>query len=314
MKNIPNMPLRSRFIAVMLVLGVLFLSAASLVAFPPSISLPNGFQPEGIAAGDGTTFYVGSIPTGAVFQGDVKTGAGSILVPAQTGRSAVGMKYDSRTGLLYVAGGSTGKAFIYNGQTGANVADVQLSADASFINDIVITQDAVYFTNSSQRAIHKISLNEDGTLPNPVKSETIPLSGDYTFTPGAINGNGIEAAANGRFLIIVNLADGNLFKVDPVTGVATRIDLGRASVINGDGILLQGKTLYVVQNFLNQIAVVNLNQDFTAGQITDVITNPLFRVPTTLAKFGQALYAVNARFDTAPTPDTDYNIVLVVPK
>jgi len=77
-------------------------------------------------------------------------------------------------------------------------------------------------------------------------------------------------------------------------------------VNNGDGILLQGKTLYVVQNSLNQIAVVNLNQSFTFGNIVDVITNPLFRVPTTLAKFGDALYAVNARFGTPPTPDTEY--------
>ena len=41
--------------------------------------------------------------------------------------------------------------------------------------------------------------------------------------------------------------------VDPVTGIATRITLVGGSVLNGDGILLHGKTLYVVQNQLNQI-------------------------------------------------------------
>jgi len=216
--------------------------------------------------------------------------------------------------LLYVAGGPSGKAFIYNGQTGANVADVQLSAAASFINDVVITQRAVYFTNSSQAVIHKIPLGEDGVLPNPLQSETLPLSGDYIFTPGAFNANGIEAAPDGNTLIIVNSVDGVLYNVDPVSGTATHIDLGGGSVNNGDGILLQGDTLYVVQNFLNQIAVVNLNSGFTSGTIADVITNPLFRVPTTLAKFGNALYAVNARFDTTPTPDTEYEIVRVLPK
>ena len=37
-------------------------------AFPKTIQLPNGFQPEGIAI-KGNTFYVGSIPTGAVLRG-----------------------------------------------------------------------------------------------------------------------------------------------------------------------------------------------------------------------------------------------------
>ena len=32
-------------------------------------------------------------------------------------------------------------------------------------------------------------------------------------------------------------------------------------------------------------------------------------VPTTIASFGNALYAVNARFTTPPAPTTTYNIV-----
>ncbi len=83
------------------------------------------------------------------------------------------------------------------------------------------------------------------------------------------------------------------------------------NLLDGDGILLQGKTLYVVQNQLNQIAVIKLNSDFSAGTIQTVITSSLFRVPTTIARFGSALYAVNARFDTVPTPDTEYEVVRV---
>jgi len=74
---------------------------------------------------------------------------------------------------------------------------------------------------------------------------------------------------------------------------------------------LQGKTLYVVQNVMNQIAVVELAPDFTSGTIVDTITSSAFRVPTTIAKFGEALYAVNARFDTPPTPSTEYEVVRV---
>jgi sugar lactone lactonase YvrE len=109
----------------------------------------------------------------------------------------------------------------------------------------------------------------------------------------------------------VNDSDSSLYTVDPQTGVATLIDLGGATVPNGDGILLQGKTLYVVQNQLNQIAVVELSPDLTSGTIVDTITSDHFRVPTTIAKFGNSLYAVNARFGTPPTPDTDYDVVRV---
>jgi hypothetical protein len=67
----------------------------------------------------------------------------------------------------------------------------------------------------------------------------------------------------------------------------------------------------VVQNALNQIAVVELNPTFTEGVITDLLTSPLFRVPTTVAGFGGSLYVVNARFGTPPMPDTEYEVVRV---
>ncbi len=87
--------------------------------FPATIPLPNGFNPEGISIGKGTTFYVGSIPTGAVFAGDLRTGTGSVLVPGATGHAATGLQYDR--GLLWVSGASTGKAFVYNAKTGSLV-------------------------------------------------------------------------------------------------------------------------------------------------------------------------------------------------
>jgi hypothetical protein len=43
----------------------------------------------------------------------------------------------------------------------------------------------------------------------------------------------------------------------------------------------------------------------------ETITNSAFRVPTTAAAFGNALYAVNARFGTNPGPDVEYEIVRV---
>ncbi len=303
---------RSSIVLLLLAFGFMTIAAAPTQAFPDVISLPDGFQPEGIAVGRGSTFYVGSIPTGAIYRGDLRTGEGVILVQPQAGRNAIGLKYDERTGLLFVAGGPTGYAYIYDGETGANVAAIQLTtASPRFINDVVVTRDAAYFTNSNQAEYYRLPLANNG---EPLgTSQMIPLSGDYQFdsSPGAFNANGIAATPNGKTLIIVNSSDGALYNVDPGTGVAIRIDLGGDSVPNGDGILLQGKKLYVVQNFLNQIAVVQLNSDLTAGTIVDTITSPSFGIPTTIARFGNSLYAVNSHFDIPPPPTTEYEVVRV---
>jgi sugar lactone lactonase YvrE len=301
---------RSFLVLSLIAFSIAMIAAAPLQAFPDVIPLPNGFQPEGIAVGKGHTFYVGSLAAGAIYRGDLRTGEGALIVQPQTGRVAVGLKYDERSGLLFVAGGPTGNAYIYDGETGEEIGVIPLTTTMPrFINDVVVTKDAAYFTNSNRAEFYRVPLANNG---EPLlTSETIPLSGDYVFTPGAFNANGIAATPNGDTLIIVNSVDGLLYNVDPDTGEATLIDLGGDTVPNGDGILLQGKTLYVVQNRLNQIAVVELNSDLTEGEIVDTITSSAFRVPTTIARFGNSLYAVNARFGTPPTPDTEYEVVRV---
>ena len=71
---------------------------------------------------------------------------------------------------------------------------------------------------------------------------------------------------------------------------------------------LSGKTLYAVQNQLNQIGVASLSNDLASGDIGDPITAPAFDVPTTAAAFDSSLYAVNAKFGTPPA-GTQYEVV-----
>lgn len=152
-------------------------------------------------------------------------------------------------------------------------------------------------------------------LPNGWMPEGIAVGKGSTFYSGSLaNGaitNGIEATPNGEWLIVVNSTVGALYRVDPQTGDATQIDLGGASVTAGDGLLLQGSTLYVVRNQLNTIVVIDLSSDLLQGTVRDEITSPLFDVPTTIAMFGSSLYAINARFSTPPTPTTTYTVVRV---
>jgi sugar lactone lactonase YvrE len=286
------------------------MGATSAVLFPATIPLPDGFRPEGIASGNGHTFFVGSLADGAVYEGDLATGEGAVVVPGQAGRVAVGLKFDSRSGLLFVSGGPTGKAFIYDADTGALAHEIQLTTPpTTFVNDVVVTTEAAYFTDSMRPVLYRVALDANG-LPTGISQE-IQLGEDFEFIAGAFNSNGIDAVPNSSLLIIVNSTTGDLYTVDPTTGDATLIDLGGGSVDRGDGILLQGKTLYVVQNAFNQIAVVELSNDFASGEIVDLITSSSFRVPTTIAAFGSSLYVVNARFGPPPTPDTEYEVVLV---
>ncbi|MBI2354508.1 MAG: superoxide dismutase [Deltaproteobacteria bacterium] len=276
-------------------------------AIPPDlIPLPNAFQPEGIAA-RGNSIYVGSIPSGAVYRADITTGEGSVLVPSQAGRAAIGLKVDGR-GRIFVAGGGTGKAFVYDAATGQDLASHTLTqATPTFVNDVVLTADAAWFTDSRNPALYRVPLPADGTLAGQDAVSTLALSGDFQFVAGVNNLNGI--ASTGQLLIAVQSNTGLLFTVDPATGVTKRIDLGSETVVNGDGILLEGQTLFVLQNRLNQVAVIDLSADLATGTVRTRITNPSFDVPTTLTAAGTSLYAVNARFGVQVTPDTTYTVV-----
>jgi sugar lactone lactonase YvrE len=285
-------------------------ATAGATALPDTIRLPDGFQPEGIAAGRGTSLYVGSIPTGAIWKGDARTGQGRVLVPGRDGRAAIGIKVDRRN-RIFVAGGPTGQAFVYDARTGADLASYRLtSLTPTFVNDVVVTRRAAYFTDSLNQQLYVVPLGRHGRLPGQDAVRTLPLTGELRYTAG-FNLNGIAAAKGGRVLLAVQSNTGLLFRINPRTGETHEVDLGGASLTNGDGLLLRGRTLYVVRNQLNQIAVVRLDGSLRSGRVVDTLTDPDFDVPTTITFTAGSLYAVNARFSTPPTPDTRYDIVRV---
>jgi sugar lactone lactonase YvrE len=278
-------------------------ASAGASAFPDRIELPDNFRPEGITI-SGDRFYVGSIPTGAVYRGSLRTGEGAVFVQPQSGRAAIGMKVDR--GRLFVAGGSTGMAFVYDARTGANITSYQLSDEPRFINDVVVTKRAAWFTNSLQSVLYRVPLGPGGQPGAASAVQEIALGGEYAPGPG-FNVNGIDATPNGKTLVIVQSGLGRLYKVT-TAGIASQITLQPGeNVVNGDGILLDGKTLYVVQNRNNQIAKIALAKNLESGRVlTPRLTRPDFDVPTTIAEHGNSLYAVNARFEPPPRPTPDY--------
>jgi sugar lactone lactonase YvrE len=273
---------------------------AAVAQAPSRIDLPDGWQPEGIAA-SGNRLFVGSIPTGAVYTISANTGRGRVFVRGRNGRRAIGLKVAGNR--LWVAGGPTGRAFVYSARTGRPVRDFRLTtAQDTFVNDVAVTRQAAYFTDSRRSALYVVP--RDLGAPRVLELPDIPLQAGNNL-------NGIVATPDGNTLIAVQTNAGRLWRVDADTGRATQIDLGGASVGNGDGLLLVGRRLYVVRNRLNRIAVIDLRADLGSGRVVRNIASRQFDVPTTIARVGNRLYAANARFSTTAGPNTRYWVTRV---
>jgi hypothetical protein len=290
-------------------------AAMDAAAYPDIIALPNGFSPEGVVVGTGHDFFVGSLADGSIYKGDLRTGAGGILVTGQPGLLSVGLAHDDRSGFLFAAGGFDGTAYVYDGNTGALMGSYA-GPGAGFLNDVIVTRDAAYFTDSFTPTMFRLALGPAGELPPAGDLEAIPLGGDFTFIPTTFNANGIEATSDGSSLLVVNGSAAELYRVDPETGEATKVNVDPSAVVSGDGLVLVGLDVYVVQNFLNQISEIRLAPDLGSGIVQEIITSPAFRIPTTADVFGSSLYAVNARFDVAPPgiPNTFEFEVVRVPR
>lgn len=275
-----------------------------------TIELPAGFQPEGIVIGSRPVAYFGSRADGSIYRADLVTGRGGLLSPGP-GTPALGLQIDQRA-RLFVAGGTGGDARVIDTGTGAVLASYRLGTPPdTFVNDVVLTPAGAWFTDSRAPVLYHLPMGEDGALPPPSAVVRRPLTGDIRYEPGAINANGIVRTPDGTGLIIMQSATGRLFRVDAATGATRRIDLGAETLPNGDGLLLRGNSLLVVQNRSDTIAVVALDNAGTTGSVLRRVTDPRFDVPTTVAAYGDRLYLPNARYTTPPTPATSYSAVAV---
>ncbi len=294
---------------------------ASAAPRPPSIPLPVDFAPEGIAVGTGQTFYVGSLIDGDIYRGDLRSGTGSVFIDFEMkdGRVAAGMRVDEGRHRLFVAGGTTGYGYVYDTRDGSAIAELMLGPPGTtFANDVALTRHAAYFTDTFQAKIYKVPLGPGDTFG---VTQTINVTGDVSDTQ-SFGLNGIDATKDGR-LLVNHTSLGILAVVDPNTGASTTIPLSGPALAAGtlDGLQLEGRTAWVVQNFANSVAKVELAPDLSAGRVVDVVTSDLFRVPATMAVHGSRIVLVNARFDLgfpppfgpgAP-PETDFDVVQLKP-
>jgi len=262
-----------------------------------------GWLPEGIAT-VGHTAYLGSRADGDLLRLDLRTGEYEVFSQGP-GTPAVGLK--ARDGLLYVAGGGSGTGRVVDQATGETLTTLSFTGATppSFVNDVVLTDDAAWFTDSLKPQLYRVSLADWSVT-------TLPLSGDWVQNTGN-NANGISTTPDGPdgpALLVINSSNGTLYRVDPATGEATAVDTAGTVLTNGDGLLRQGRTLYVVQNRLNKVAMLRLSPDGTSATLQRAITSDYFDVPTTVARWGQRLYLPNAKFGIQP-PAMDFEVVRV---
>jgi hypothetical protein len=283
--------------------------------FPMRIDFPAGWSGEGIAVARGHIFYSSDTANGAIYRGDLRSGEGAILVPGQSGRNTLGVFVDNRN-RVFIAGSRTGKADVYDGTTGALLAEYALTPSSppapapatTLINNVFVTNDGAYFTNTLgplNTYVFKIPIGPNGELPDP----TDPSSVDRIPVPFT-GGNGIVATPDGGTLIAVSSGLNKIYTIDAETGLTRQIALDvppRA----GDGIILEDHTLYVAEKLPaaafpgvteGDVAVYQLSDDFSSGTFVAYLnsdaSDPLID-PTDADHYGAWIYTFQ-RGTTAP--------------
>lgn len=324
-------------IAAITSIALLALSAQSLSAgekpFAKLVPALDGAPPEGFTIGKGTTAYNGSID-GSIYKVNLRNGKGEILVPAEPDFDVfagdcykLGMRVDRRSNNLIVAGCAQGDAYVFDADSGEEIMKYQLDDSGfSVINDLAITQDAVYFTDFGQSYIYRLPLSKNGKIPgSPDAATAIPLTGDFDNGDNLIYryANGIVATPDGKTLIVGNSGTSKIFKVDPATGHADEIivDPPISGILEGsflDGIVLYDGVLFILSpDFtdtyppVDRIQVVTLDDDMLTGTLVGSIIDSDMDGVASGAMHGDSLYVNNARYWDFPGMPTTYDITKI---
>jgi Cu-Zn family superoxide dismutase len=257
----------------------------------------NAVFPEGVAYQPSSgSYFVSSTTDGTIFRGTLDQPAASVfLQPGGDGRTtAIGLKVDDR-GRLFVAGGGTGQMFVYDAASGALLGKVSHGRTPTFVNDVAVTGAGdAYFTDSMQPILYKVSAGMDGQY---TLEEWIDFTGTALVYQQGFNLNGIAATADDKYLLVIQSNTGKLFRIELATKAVAEINLGGATLNNGDGILLNGQTLYVSRNQQGLIVKVQLAADLASGSVVSSTSDPLLAYPTTLAWADGRLLVVNSQFN-----------------
>jgi hypothetical protein len=237
--------------------------------------------------------------SGALYRGSTRKGDQVLELwqPPRAGDSGRGIDVD-REGRVYVAGGPAGEVRVFS-RSGKLLAELATAAPGSFLNDVWVGPDgAAYVTDSSLPVIWRVSQRSGGWRIErwldvaPTIAYTPPLT-DFDL-------GGIVTTSDRRFLLTAQGTTGQLWRIDLRTREIVEVDLGGVRLINADGIVLRGRTLWVVQNFTRQISKLKLRDGYRSATLEDVQATPAERTFTTAKRVGHRLLVVDSKFGFSP--------------
>jgi Cu-Zn family superoxide dismutase len=221
------------------------------------------------------------------------------FIPGASGKSAIGLKV--ARGCLYVAGGATGTVVVYDLASRRQVASFATGA-GGFLNDLAVTERGDVFVTDSFRPtlwhVTAAQVRAGGGTP-----EAISVSPEIVYQAGVFNLNGIVALGE-RSLVVVQSNNGALFRIDLDRAGRHIQQLDVAPVVGGDGLLLDGGRLVVVQGGLAELTFIELDHRGLHGNVVAHLADPTFRGPSTVARARGRYLVVNADFATGTVPFT----------
>ena len=229
-----------------------------------------------------------------IWRGDLRTGKGALIV--EGGGPFVGMKVDGRN-RLWVAGGPAGNGYVFNAATGRLKAMFSFASAPTFINDVVVTRRAAYFTDpSSPPSTGLPSDREAGSERRPpsswIRMTLASFPAPSTSTASSLR-HGRPLPAVGELDLRRAVPRQPAERQRPHDRPGRRERLGRRRAP-------QGATHAVCRpQRLNLVAVVRLAARLLAGRMVNELTARRLDFPTTAALFAGSLYLANARFSTA---------------
>ncbi|MDX2968997.1 gluconolaconase [Kribbella solani] len=302
--------------ATLLGLGATTASAAR----PSSYELPGdpgGSKFEGIGFDARTqTYYVSETTGGEIHRGQLRSGAAAewLRGDGTDGRwTARGVNVDS-LGRVYVAGGPNGidhpgapDLWVYD-RDGRLLAALRTGVPNAFLNDLVIGPDGTaYVTNSNAPQVFRVA-EQRGQW-------SIKTWADATGTIETATGfnlGGIVVSPDRKALVVAQGNVGKLWRFDLRTGKATAVDTAGANLVDADGLVQQGTSLWVVRNFSRVLSTLRLAPDGRTARLLSATPTDPDRVLTT-AKLAQGrLLVVDSKFDEA-TAVPPYQVITMNP-
>jgi sugar lactone lactonase YvrE len=234
---------------------------------------------------------------GTIYRGRVGSGRLDVWVGPRAGDDGRGIDVDDR-GRVFVAGGPAAEVRVFD-RSGRLLAELPTGEPGSFLNDVTIGPDgAAYVTDSSLPRIWRVARVRGVWTIDLWRdvSDTVTYTAPLTdFDLG-----GIAVTPDRRYFLTTQGTTGQLWRVDLRTRRIVEVALDGAALVNADGIVLRGRTLYVVQNFTRQVSRLALAHGWGSARTVAVQATSADRTFTTAKLAGGRLLLVDSKFGFPP--------------